>query len=186
MKSLAGAVLGAALGIGLLVLMGMYLHVQSLWPVLLVGAVCGLAMMLVAKGPGGAYLKGGLAAVAVMVAVIGGNLTLAAVLQKAGQKTDNARAAAAKEDTGGVDDGDIAAVEQVVEEEVVPLKNDIINEVSISAQKKDFSLLDAVWLSVGALIAYELGKQAAKHPVGVVMEESNKEDDDQPNQPGDV
>ena len=92
MKSIAGAVLGAALGICLLVAMGMFLTIQSLWPVLLVGVLCGVAMRFVARGPGGAYFKGGLAALAVLTAVIGGNLALAAAFQNVGQKSDEARA----------------------------------------------------------------------------------------------
>jgi hypothetical protein len=185
MKSLAGALIGAALGIGLLVALGMYMPVNSLWPVLVVGVLCGVAMRIIAKGPGGAYIKGGLAALAVLAAVIGGNLALATALQKEGNKSVEKRPAssiAEIESAEVVEDGDDAPAEEAGELVIASSKNNgFLGDVAISAEKKDFSMLDAIWLSVGALIAYELGKGAASQPVEVAAEEANKEDEEPTN-----
>ncbi|MCA9240626.1 MAG: hypothetical protein KDA37_10515 [Planctomycetales bacterium] len=158
-RSLLGAILGAVLGAAVFAGFGA-MGVRSLWPVVLLGVVCGIAMRWMTKqtpGPGHGYLSGALAAVAVIAAIFGGNsVTMATLQAKAPDRVINA----AQKASAPTDESGDAAMESVAADSTEPavLATPSPAQTVRPARRDDFSVYEGVWIAIGALIAYELGK----------------------------
>ncbi len=166
-RTLIGTLLGVVLSVGCLVIIAMLLRVDSLWPVVLLGVICGLCMRGLTTGEGSGYVKSALAALAVLVATIGGKLAVAAILQndEPAQNVASIFAADRAASVSAEPDSDGSA------NEIVRTPSDARGAGRRPAgllnppRHSDYSFLDGIWLSVGALIAYQLakGRQGGTH-----------------------
>lgn len=169
--ALLAAAVGAVAGSAILGLLGA-LGVDSLWPALGVGLLCGLLMRtLVKHSTRGSYLNGALAALALLAAVVGGKYALAKVLTDSANQTV-AMPQAVSTDTASPP-GDAATTEDDVDDvsvgqEVAELPRPAPSPQLVTVRQttsvhditnaKGMSILDGVWLVVSALIAYQIGK----------------------------
>ena len=159
-RALLGALLGVVLGVGCLVVVAIPLHVDSFWPVLLLGVICGASMRALTARQGSPYVRSALAAAAVLVATIGGRLAVAAIVQNAVPvqdvaeiiDIDNTAATMAERNPGQSADGTPPTSHnaRVARREPAGLLD--------SPRRGAYSFLDGIWLSIGALIAYELAR----------------------------
>ena len=159
-RTLIGTLLGVVLGVGCLVIIAVLLRVDSLWPVVLLGVICGLCMRALTTGEGSCYVKSALAALAVLVATIGGKLAVAAILQndEPAQNVasiiaaDRAASVTAEPNTDRLASGAVRTPSDARGEGRRPAG------LLGPPRHSDYSFLDGIWLSVGALIAYQLAK----------------------------
>lgn len=159
MRALLGTIVGLVLGGALVVVLGAFAGISAYWVIIPVGLVTGLAMKAVASSGKPSLVRGGLAAATTLLAMLGGQLVSAEVI-KSRSPPKEMLAKVAKEKAANVEaDGSGAA-----EPAVMPVLEDRrANSVtgaagSIGAPRSDYNVLDAVYLAVGALVAYQLGK----------------------------
>jgi hypothetical protein len=185
-RTFIGAIIGAAIGITLLVGAHMAFEFDSVWLALPVAILTGLGVrMMVATGGHASYLRGALTCILALGAYLGGCDVVARMAQNqassAGQATRIERpaddAAKATAEDGEVADED-AEAEEAPAAKAVSEPPSSRPSTSMAIQQgglqKGFSALDFIVLSCSALIAYELGRGTAGKPV-VVGEETRTE-----------
>lgn len=157
MRTLLGVVVGGLLGGALIAILTSQLDVQKSWPILLAGLVAGIAMRLLASDDHASYLRGALAALATVLAMIGGPLVGAKLIS---QKTLSV-ANVVSTNSGSEDDA--AATSEAgndleAKEPVMPSANLIRPRGVIGAPQGDLNPMEAILMAAGCLIAYQIGK----------------------------
>jgi hypothetical protein len=168
-KTLVGAIIGAALGIGLLVAVYLLFGIDKMWMAIPVALLTGLGVRMVATTGGHAsYLRGAITVVIAMGAYLGG---LAITKAVANHRTTNVAKAAPSRPAGagggeaGDEKGDAAAPETApVAQPAAPTNP----ELSLHRAPAPFNTRDIIWdglsLAVAALVAYELGRGSGAAP----------------------
>ncbi|MCA9242099.1 MAG: hypothetical protein KDA37_17935, partial [Planctomycetales bacterium] len=139
---------------------------DELWVALPVSVVCGLCMGMVTKQQGNVYLRGGVAALALLAAVIGGKLGAVAFLTRqadlnvvsaAGSTAPAANPTQGESEEAGSEDGVVTGENDPAEPPTLagtPQPLPAMEQLTAA----DYSLADGIWLAISALIAYQLGK----------------------------
>jgi hypothetical protein len=171
-KSLLGAIIGAALSIGLLLVVFLVFHLDAFWLAIPVAIITGLAVRMIAATKGHAsYLRGAITAIVALAAYMGG-MVLAGVVANQTAKKAKEPAASAKADAGegAVADADKTATEPGAEAPAPPAAGPKpatrpagapqMQKLAVPGQNP----LDYVWLAIAALVAYELGRGSGMAP----------------------
>jgi hypothetical protein len=160
-KTLVGAIIGAALGIGLLI--GVYLAagIDKMWMAIPVAVLTGLGVRMVAATSGHAsYLRGAITVLLAMAAYLGGlAVTRAVANHKAAAvlKASPPRAAEEPSAPGDAKPGEPAETARVSAPPIAPVNLDATMRRS-GMPSQSFSTWDFISLAVAALVAYELGR----------------------------
>lgn len=155
MRTLFGALVGMLLGVALMAVITSAFNIQNYWPILLAGLIAGLAMRKLASDNHTSYLRGGLAALVTVLAMIGGPFVGAKLIsQKAPSIT--------KVESLVTDSGEETAkagTDSVLEATELSSMPAITNAKGvIGSPKGQENPLDVVLIVAGCLIAYQLGK----------------------------
>jgi hypothetical protein len=167
-KTLIGAIIGAALGIALLVVVFLMFHIDRVWLAIPVALLTGLGVrMLVSTSGHASYLRGAITAVLALLAYLGGWSVVAQVAQMQAKKpsSDLARPSVAAEADDAEGEGADAAAAAVPTPPPIterPLASAAGNQRP--AMPRGFSTFDYIWLCVAGLIAYELGRGTGAAP----------------------
>ncbi|HEY4234686.1 MAG TPA: hypothetical protein VGM76_14730 [Lacipirellulaceae bacterium] len=161
-KSLVGAVIGSVLGVGLVVAIYYFFVLDHAGLAILVAACAGLGVRAMVTTRGHAsYLRGALTCI-LAIAAFAGSKFLIADLAARGLLADVRpikRLVARPVDNPGGATGDGDTTAQPTETPQIerrPGNGDMVTGKSRSPQR--FSTWDFIWLSVAALVAYELGR----------------------------
>lgn len=161
MRALVGAILGVLVGTLVVAGLGVAMN-NAFWSVLLAGLAAGVVMRMAAAEKGSTYLKGGLAAVAtVLAAVIGPLVATEWFRASTNQMKPNPGAVAVAETDEEEGDGSAAVVDIEVTERVdIPgVGNSSGAGLGLSQPTANsFSPVEITCLVVGCLIAYLVGK----------------------------
>jgi len=162
-KSLVGAIIGAALGIGLLIAVYLLAGIDKMWMAIPVALLTGLGVRMVAATSGHAsYVRGAITVLIAMGAYLGGLAITKAVANHRTTtvaKTAPSRPAGAEGGEAGDEKGDAPAPETPVAAQPIAPANP---ELSPHRAPAPFNTRDIIWdglsLAVAALVAYELGR----------------------------
>jgi hypothetical protein len=176
-KTLVAALVGAGLGIGLMIALEAYARLEFGWIVVVVGLLAGLAMRWIASTGRASYLRGALAALLTLVVFIAGKYAVATVIANQRDQVVPPPTAGPVEDDRETDTDDAPAV--VPAELDLPAR-DATAVLETNPNNLDVNPLDAVWLVVGALVAYQLGKGGSARPAA---EASSAADDTEVEEP---
>lgn len=175
-RSILGAVIGAAVGIGVLV--AVYLAgLDSVWLSLAVAILTGLGVrMLVTTGGHASYLRGAITAAIALVAYLVGSYTVAGVMQanaaKASQPSRDVKALAADTtEPAEADKADERPVDEAPKAVPVAAPRSTVVGQQRPAMPRAFSALDFVALCIAGLIAYELGRGSGAAPPPAASDE---------------
>jgi ABC-type antimicrobial peptide transport system permease subunit len=162
-KTLVGAIIGAALGIGLLYAVYLLFHIDAVWLAIPVALLTGLGVrVLVATSGHASYLRGALTVLLALGAYLGGWFLVAAAAkhQAASASKPNASAAAAESGEAGdakEGQGEPAAPPAEAAPPAAPARN-LDDTMHRPAMPRQFSTWDFIFLAAAALLAYELGR----------------------------
>jgi hypothetical protein len=160
-KTLVGAIVGAALGIGLLIAVYLLFGIDKMWMAIPVAVLTGLGVRMVASTSGHAsYLRGAITVLLAMGAYLGGLAITRAVANHRADtvaKANPPRAAAQEPgEAGDAKDAPVADAPPVTAPPVAPAPTEITRRPAMPNQQ--FSTWDFISLAVAALVAYELGR----------------------------
>lgn len=177
-KSLIGAAVGGALGIGLLVVVYLLGIRDYSWLAIPVALLTGLGVRwMVATYRQPSYARGALTGVLALAAFVLGNYVVAQVAMR---QALAARAPAEGGDDSEQVDGDNESRAAVgVDMPIVPVRDEqrmAGGDLRMRVPARAFSTMDFIWLSVAALVAYELGRGSGSATTQVVAEARNDDD----------
>jgi len=159
-KTLVGAVIGAALGIGLLVAVYLLFGIDKMWMAIPVAVLTGLGVrMVVATSGHASYLRGAITVLLAMGAYLGGLAITKAVANHRSQTVTKPVAPQAAANEPG-EPGDAkgeepaAAAPPVTAPPITPANPDLRR----SAAPPPINTWDFLSLAIAALVAYELGR----------------------------
>jgi hypothetical protein len=162
-KTLVGAIIGAALGIGLLIAVYLMFGIDKMWMAIPVALLTGLGVRMVAATSGHAsYLRGAITVVLAMAAYLGGLAITRAVANHRAETVSKANPPRAAAEEPGAP-GDAKSEEPVAEAPPInapptaPANPDLAMRRS-AMPSQAFSTWDFISLAVAALVAYELGR----------------------------
>lgn len=162
MRTLLGVVVGMVLAAALVAAIGAFGAVgQATWTVIPAGLVVGLFARKMTAGDPPSYMRGALAAVATVGAMILGQMGAANLISKQAPVTGAAPKVAAVEQPAdeGAEEAEEAAAPTVVITPDTP-KTQPVGTIGMRRQE-EFPVKDAIMLAVGCLVAYQTGKGAA-------------------------
>jgi hypothetical protein len=161
-KTLVGAIIGAALGIGLLIAVYLMFGIDKMWMAIPVALLTGLGVRMVAATSGHAsYLRGAITVLLAMGAYLGGLAVTRAVANHRAETVSKANPPRAAAEEPGAP-GDAKSEEPGAEAPPVnapptaPATPDLARRSAMPSQA--FSTWDFISLAVAALVAYELGR----------------------------
>jgi hypothetical protein len=161
-KALLGAIIGAAVSIGLLLAVYLTLGIDKVWLSIPFALITGLGVrMLVSTTGHASYVRGAMTMILALAAYIGGWLLVAQVATARANKPVP-RPPAAEEnpaDTGEDAAKDDAPAEPAPPPQPAP-RADVVQQPRQVAQK-GFETWDFIWLAIAALVAYEMGRGSA-------------------------
>jgi hypothetical protein len=192
MRVLLGGIIGAAVAVAAWLGLEHVTQMDLGWLVCGVGVITGYCVHC-AAGPrsGGSFVRGGLSVLLALVAIVGGRLVYAKVMEANAGKV---AAVAVAEEPGG----DEAQVEQSQEVETQEESEETTEEstatsqrsatvdersvapagmgpIAIPSRKPSFSQLDMLWMSLAALAAYVIGKGRDEVQPTAAVEEPQSE-----------
>jgi hypothetical protein len=158
-RAIIGAIIGGAIGVAILIAIQATGYDQT-WLAIIVALLTGLGVRAMTSTKGHAsYLRGALTAILALAAFFGGTLLFSEMATRgmfAREMTVAPKVAIEDEDVDVVDDdGDVGVVEERLETRP-PLAVDANARQPRAAQPA--SPWDFVWLTIAALVAYELGR----------------------------
>jgi hypothetical protein len=166
-KTLVGAIIGAALGIGLLVGIQFLTGLDKAWLAIPVGLLTGLGVRSMVSTSGHAsYARGALTAILALAAYLGGTY----LFSELATRRANARQLAvappvvapdAKDDAPA---GDVEVAAEPSEPVVARVAETRGEGVGIDKRRQQFAPWDFAWLTIAALLAYELGRGTSAPP----------------------
>ena len=159
-KTIVGAIIGAVLGIGLLIVVYLFFGVDKMWMAIPVAILTGLGVRMLAVTSGNAsYMRVALTVLLAMGAYLGGLAITKAVANHRAEKASQAAPAPRSEepaDAGDAKEGQATEAKAVEAPVAAPVKMDpSLHRVSLPTA---FSTWDFLSLAVAALVAYELGR----------------------------
>ncbi len=173
---IVGAAAAAAVWLGL----ELWLQKDIGWLALAVGLVTGLSVHKAAGGAtGGGYVRGGLAALLALAAIVGGYKLKAKVMEAVNDAAAAVAVASVAEDLADDDSDDTvtsgAADSRV---ELPPIEQIGIGEAGGHkvSLKKRCSQMDMVWMCAAALVAYIFGK--GRDPILATAEQTGEQPQD--------
>jgi ABC-type antimicrobial peptide transport system permease subunit len=157
-KTFVGAIIGAALGIGLLIAVYLLFGIDKMWMAIPVALLTGLGVRMVASTSGHAsYLRGAITVLLAMGAYLGGLAVTKAVANHRSQTVSKQNPAHVASEPGEPKAEEPAANAPPVDvAPIAPVKTDSI--AHRPAMPQQFSTWDFISLAVAALLAYELGR----------------------------
>jgi hypothetical protein len=168
-KTLIGAIIGAALGILLLVVVNFLFHLDAVWLAIPVAILTGLGVRTLVSTSGHAsYLRGALTGVLALAAYLFGWWAVAAVAQQRAAAQPKLPVKVASDQAADETDKGAGEMVEPPPPPVQPMlrpSGDALRKAVPPGQNP----LDYVWLGVAALIAYELGRGTGAKP-GATME----------------
>jgi hypothetical protein len=167
-KSLVGAIIGAALGIGLLIAVYLLFGIDKMWMAIPVAILTGLGVRTVAATSGHAsYLRGAITVVLAMGAYLGGlAITKAVANHLAANVAKQFPSHSAKEGPGDAGEAKVeepAAVAPPVAAPTAPANTDLAAARRTTVQP-GINTWDFLSLAIAALVAYELGRGTGAGP----------------------
>ena len=170
-KALIGAIVGAALGIGLLIAVYILFQIDHVALAIGVALLTGLGVRTLVSTSGHAsYTRGALTGILALAAYVGGWLLVAEVAKaRAAAAPKRSVIAAPKADDKLADTGAPAGDAPVVEQPR-PDERGPSGAAMPKAATPGQNPLDYVWLAIAALVAYELGRGTGATPVETVEE----------------
>jgi len=158
-KTLVGGIIGAALGIGLLIAVYLMFGIDKMWMAIPVAVLTGLGVRMVAATSGHAsYLRGAITVVLAMGAYLGGlAISKAAANHRADAAAKVAPAASHSEEPADAGDAKDQAAPETKPVEAMPATPDP-SAHRAPASRGPISTWDFLSLAVAALVAYELGR----------------------------
>jgi hypothetical protein len=160
-KTIIGAIIGAVLGIGLLIAVYLMLGIDKMWMAIPVALLTGLGVRMVAATSGhGSYLRGAITVVLAMGAYLGGLAILRTVANHRAEtvaKANPPRAEAASE-PGEPGEAKTEPAAEAPPVSPTPLATPANLSTRRPALPGQFSTWDFISLAVAALVAYELGR----------------------------
>jgi hypothetical protein len=166
-KTLVGAIIGAALGIGLLVAVYRLFGIDKMWMAIPVAVLTGLGVrMAVATRGHASYLRGAITVLLAMGAYLGGlAITKAYANHQAENVAKSSPPRVASEEPGEPGDAKVeAAAPEAPPVNVPPTATANPTLARRSAAPPQFSTWDFLSLAVAALVAYELGRGSGVTP----------------------
>jgi len=157
-KAVLGGVIGAAVGIGLLLAVYMVAGLDQVWLAIPFAVITGLGVrMLVSTSGHASYLRGAMTMILALAAYIAGWMLVAqvATARANAPKKMPARAATAAEDKEGEGDATAAATPPPPMPEAPATRMDFKPR---AGGPRQFSTWDFIWLAIAAFVAYELGR----------------------------
>lgn len=159
-KALVGAVIGGALGIGLLVAIHMFTGLDQYWLAIPVALLTGLGVRLMVATKGHAsYFRGAVTCVLALAAFLVGTQLFAKVAIRQAN-ADRAPAPIVRAEKAGdaTDDAGEAAVMDAVETAPLMERPGAGGVANRKVAVRRDSPMDYIWLAVAGLLAYELGR----------------------------
>jgi len=174
-KSLVGGIIGAALGIGLLVAIYLLFGLDHVGLAVPVAILTGLGVRTMVSTSGHAsYARGAITGLLALAAYVGGwylVADLATRRAKAAPKPPTPNVAAADSPDAG-ETSDAPVVEAPPVQERAPVRANPSGAATRKAVAPGQNPMDYIWLGIAALVAYELGRGTAAKRVEVVGEET--------------
>lgn len=174
-KALVGAIIGAALGIGLLVAVYLAFAIDQVWLAIPVAILTGLGVrMMVSTGGHASYARGALTGLLALAAYVLGWLVVKEVAENRAAAAPQRSAVVAKADDAAdeADESDAKAADARPVEQPLPVQRPASGAPMRKAAQPGQNPLDYVWLGIAALVAYELGRGTAAKQVVVVDEDA--------------
>jgi hypothetical protein len=164
-KAILGGLIGAAVGIGLLVAIYFAFKVDQMWTAIIIAVCVGFGVRSLVSTHGHAsYVRGAMTALIAVAAFVGAKFIVA--------QTASMRSAAAP-NTAKILAERRLAEEAATDENGAPAQEEIVQITERDSQRdpsnlgmgrppmrQDFSTWDFVWVCVAGLVAYELGRGA--------------------------
>jgi hypothetical protein len=166
-KALVGAIIGAALGIGLLVAVFLLFQLDAVWLSIPVALLTGLGVrMLVSTSGHASYARGALTGLLALAAYLGGWF----VVKEVAQASANAPAKRPPPATQQADDEADENSDEPAEASTPPLVQPIVRDprggaALRKAPQPGQSTMDYIWLAIAGLVAYELGRGSGPKPI---------------------
>lgn len=168
-KSLLGGIIGAAVGIGLLLVVYRVFNIDGFWLAIPLAIVTGLGVRMAVRTTGHAsYLRGAITAILALAGFMGWFL-LAAGMTKASANARGPRPDVAEQesaDPAASDAKEEAAPAETPPGPVGPVR-DLSGTRRPMAPKGTMSTWDMICLGIAALVAYEMGRGSGAMPVAV-------------------
>ncbi len=172
-KSLVGAIIGAAVGIGLLLAVYLTLGIDKIWLSIPFAIITGLGVrMLVSTSGHASYVRGALTMLIALAAYIGGWLLVAKVATaRANAPSPNPAAAAGDAEAQDGETKDAEGAEKtdpVAQPKVIERASEAGIPRAAAPKPTNYSPADMIFLAIAALVAYELGRGSgmAKNTAG--------------------
>jgi hypothetical protein len=172
-KALIGAIIGAALGIGLLIAVYMLFKIDHVALAIGVALLTGLGVRTLVSTSGHAsYARGALTGILALAAYVGGWFLVAEVAKARARSAPNSAPIAAARQSADNDADPAAAGEGDAQPvaEVRPVERVPSGAAAPKAGPPGQNPLDYVWLAIAALVAYELGRGTGATPIETVDE----------------
>jgi hypothetical protein len=165
-KTIIGAIIGAALGIGLLVVANLVFHLDAVWLAIPVGILTGLGVRTLVSTSGHAsYLRGAITGLLALAAFLGGQHVVKFVATNFATPKTKAPVVASSDAADATDeDADATGAEPTPPPVRPELPVSSVDTGRRGPVAKQFSTLDFIWLCVAALVAYELGRGTGPKP----------------------
>lgn len=178
-KALIGAIIGAALGIGLLLAVYMLFKIDHVALAIGVAILTGLGVRTLVSTSGHAsYTRGALTGVLALAAYVGGWFLVAEVAKARARAAPNSAPVAAVQQAEKADAEPAAATGGAAQPvaEVRPIDRGTTGVAAPKAVAPGQNPLDYVWLAIAGLVAYELGRGSGATPVETVDEPAGPEE----------
>jgi len=158
-KALVGAIIGAAVGIGMLIAVYLTLKIDKFWLAIPFAIITGLGVRMLVTAGHASYVRGVLTMLLAMAAYFVG-LTVVAKVATARANKVALKPAITVEETAETDttDGETTKEETPPPAPPVALPRNTEAPTMRSAAPGPGSPWDIIWLAVAALAAYELGR----------------------------
>ncbi|MEX0612811.1 MAG: hypothetical protein WD738_07055 [Pirellulales bacterium] len=175
-KSLLGAIIGAALGIGVLIGVYVLFGIDAVWLAVVVALITGMGVRTMVSTSGHAsYARGALTGVLALAAYVGGWFLVAEVAKARAAAAPKRAPIAATQDTeegtekAAAPDADAPPVEQPR-----PINRAPTGAAGPKAVPPGQNPMDYIWLGIAALVAYELGRGTGAKPAEMAATETAK------------
>jgi hypothetical protein len=163
-KWLCGGILGGLIGGTAWVMIELLTHKEFGWIAWVVGVLVGLGVHVASsKELRGGFLRGAVAALLALAAIIGAKVSLAQIMTHQAAKAAQPAVGHDSHSTGSEAPADAATGGDGPNSLAVPpeeIERDVLRESLDSTQESSFKDWDMLWLCLGAITAYIVGKGA--------------------------
>ena len=172
-KALVGAIVGAVLGVGVLVAVYLIFGMDAVWLAVIVAALTGLGVRTLVSTSGHAsYARGALTGVLALGAYVGGWYLVAELAQARAAAAPKRAPIAVAEQPADTDEDAEPAGEVPPVEVPRPVERAPSGAAMPKAVAPGQNPMDYIWLGIAALVAYELGRGTGAKPVEVTETET--------------